>query len=298
MPTPRSKSILRRASISSACSTRPQVVHVNDSSPAGPTLGSWVADPTRTICVIDGAKRTFLIPGGAKGYSLGNTSDSNGLSQLMMEESESEQSSIQMGYNPTLSGGDGSFLNGSNIFGPQEAFYPIDIEDLFGLDDIDESLIVDDDDVDEFEQDLQIADFLDFSTDDGDDDGTGRDNSDGEYEEGEGDDEDDEDDDDECVPAADPSEAMLALWDHVAVTSFRKRQIQHTQGHHASNLIAPNTAKDRRLSQTITPTRKNKLKQKYLAKGAGSSLKKNVTNRKSGANFGAGNQWDPLFENL
>lgn len=294
MPTPRSKSMLRRASISSACSARPQVVHVNDSSPTGPTLGSWVADPTRTICVIDGAKRTFLIPGGAKGYSLGNTSDSNGLSQLMMEESESEQSSIQMGYNPTLSGGDGSFSNGSNIFGPQEAFYPIDIEDLFGLDDIDESLIVDDDDVDEFEQDLQIADFLDFSTDDGDDDGTVRDNSDGEYEEGEGDDEDD--DDDECVPAADPSEAMLALWDHVAVTSFRKRQIQHTQGHHASNLIAPNTAKDRRLSQTITPTRKNKLKQKYLAKGAGTNLKKSI--RKSGANFGAGNQWDPLFENL
>lgn len=291
--------MLRRASISSVCSTRPQVVHVDDSSPSGPTLGSWVADPTRTICVIDGAKRTFLIPGGAKGYSLGDTSDSNALSQLMMmEESESEQSSVQMGYNPTLSGGDGLFSNGSNILGPSDSFYPINIEDLFGLDDIGDSLIVDDDDVDEFEQDLQIADFLDFSTDDGNDDDTGRDNSDDEYEEGEGDDNDDYDEDgDECIPAADPSEAMLALWDHVAVTSFRKRQIQHTQGHHTNNLT-PNTTKDRRLSQTITPTRKKKLKQKYLAKGADTGLKKKIASRKSGTNFGAGSQWGPLFEDL
>lgn len=270
------------------------MVHVDDSSPSGPTLGSWVADPTRTICVIDGAKRTFLIPGGAKGYSLGDTSDSNALSQLMMmEESESEQSSVQMGYNPTLSGGNGLFSNGSNILRPSDAFHPIDIEDLFGLNDIDESLIVDDDDVDEFEQDLQIADFLDFSTDDGNDD-TGRDNSDDEYEEGEGNNDDYDEDDDECIPAADPSEAMLALWDHVAVTSFRKRQIQHIQGHHTSNLIAPNTTKDRRLSQTITPTRKKKLKQKYLAKGTDTSLKKKIASRKSGTNFGAGSQWGDL----
>lgn len=295
--------MLRRASISSTYSTHPQVVHVDDSSPSGPTLGSWVADPTRTICVIDGAKRTFLIPGGAKGYSLGDTSDPNALSQLMMmEESESEQSSVRVGYNPTLSGltrGDGLFLNGDDLLGHPEAFYPIDIEDLFGLDDIGEGLIVDDDDVDEFEQDLQIADFLDFSTDDGNDDGTGHDNSDDESEEGEGDDDDGyDDDDDECIPTADPSEAMLALWDHVAVTSFRKRQIQHTQGHHTNNLIAPNTAKDRRLSQTITPTRKRKLKQKYLAKGPDTGLKKKITSRKSGTSFGAGSQWGPLFEDL
>lgn len=295
--------MLRRASVSSACSTRPQVVHVNDPSPAGPTLGSWVADPTRTICVIDGAKRTFLIPGGAKGYSFGDTSDSNALSQLvMMEESESEQSSVQMGYNPTLSGltgGDGLFLDENDILGPSEAFYPISIEDLFELDDIGEGLIVDDDDVDEFEQDLQIADFLDFSTDDENDDGTGRENSDGGYEEGDGGDGgDDDDDDEECAPTADPSEAMLALWDHVAVTSFRKRQIQYAQGHHTNNFIAPNTAKDRKLSQTITPARKKKLKQKYLAKGTGTGLKKKITSRKSGTNFGAGSQWSPLFEDL
>lgn len=296
MPTPRSKSMLRRASISSVSSARPQVVHVDDSSTAGPTLGSWVADPTRTICVIDGAKRTFLVPGGAKGYSIGDTSDNSALSQLMMmEESESEKSSVQMGYNPTLSGltgGDGLFLNGSDILGPPEAFYPLGFDDLLGLEDLGDDLIADDEEVDEFEQDLQITDFLDFSTDDGNDDHAGCNNSDGDYEDG-------DEDDDECIPAADSSEAMLALWDHVAVTSFRKRQIQHAQGHHASSSTTPNTTKDRRLSQTITPARKKKLKQKYLAKSAaGTGLRKKIASKKSGASFGTGNQWSPLFEDL
>lgn len=292
MPTPRSKSMLRRASVSSVGSTRPQVVHVDDSSTAGPTLGSWVADPTRTICVVDGSKKTFLVPGGVKSYSLNHTNDATTASQLlMMEESESERS-VQ--HNPTfsgLTGGNGFFLNGSNILESPEAFYPV-FDGLLGVDDLGDDLIADDDEVDEFEQDLQITDFLDFSTDEGNDDAGHENNSDGEYEEG-------DEDDDECVPAADSSEAMLALWDQVAVTSFRKRQIQHAQGHHATNSTTPNTAKDRRLSQTITPARKKKLKQKYLAKATtGAGVRKKMPSKKMGASFGAGNQWGPLFEDL
>jgi hypothetical protein len=295
--------MLRRASISSVGSVRPQVVHVDDSSSAGPTLGSWIADPTRTICVIDGAKRTFLVPGGTRGYSIGGTSDNSALSQLMTtEESESEKSSVQMGYNTTLSGltgGDGLFLDGNDTLRPLDAFYPLAFDDIFGLDDVGDDIgddfiaDADDGDVDEFEQDLHITDFLDFSTDDGNDDHTGcHNNSDGDSEDG-------DDDGDECIPAANSSEAMLALWDHVAVTSFRKRQIQHAQSHHASSSTTVNTTKDRRLSQTITPTRKKRLKQKYLAKSvAGTGLRKKITNKKNGANFGAGSQWSPLFEDL
>lgn len=220
----------------------------------------------------------------------------------MMEESESERSSAQTGYNPTLSGltgGDGLFLNGSDILGPPEAFYPAptNIQLLFNLDNLADDLVADDDEIDEFEHNLQITDFLDFSTDDGDGDiGTCHDNSDGAYDEG--------DEDDECVATADSSEAMLALWDQVAVTSFRKRQIQHAQGsnHHTNSPATPHKIGDRRLSQTITPARKRKMKQKNLANnkgpGASAGVKKTIVRSKGEGNFGAGNRWSPLFEGL
>lgn len=290
MPTPRSKSMLRRASVSSVGSSRPQVVHIDNTS-GGPTVASWVADPNRTICVIDGSKKTFLLPGASRGYEF-NTGGT-GVSQLMLEESESEKSTDPMGYNPTLSGligDDGLFLDGNDILGPAEALYDnLDIDGIFDLGDLDGDIITNDDDIDEFEQDLQITDFLDFSTDDADGE-THDDNSDGDdgaY---------NEDGDDECIGAVENSEDMLARWDQVAVTSFRKRQMQHAQGNILSNNPATShKIGDRRLSQTITPARKKKVRSRFMinSKGSGSSngIKKAVSNKKGGANVGVGNQW-------
>jgi hypothetical protein len=291
MPTPRSKSMLRRASVSSVGSSRPQVVHIDNTS-GGPTVASWVADPNRTICVIDGSKKTFLLPGASRGYEF-NTGGTD-VSQLMLEESESEKSTGPVGYNPTLGGligDDGLFLDGNDILGPAEALYDnLDIDGIFDLGDLDGDLITNDDEIDEFEQDLQITDFLDFSTDDADGethDDNSDDNDDGAY---------NDDGDDECIGAVENSEDMLARWDQVAVTSFRKRQMQHAQGNILSNNAATShKIGDRRLAQTITPARKKKVRSRFMinSKGSGPSngIKKVASNKKNGANIGVGGQW-------
>lgn len=287
MPTPRSKSMLRRASVSSVGSSRPQVVHIDNTS-AGHTVASWVADPNRTICVIDGSKKTFLLPGASRGYEFNTGTD---ISQLMLEESESEKSTGPMGYNPTLggfTGGDDLFLNEGDILGPIDAIY--DNFDIDGIFDLDGDLITNDDDIDEFEHDLQITDFLDFSTDDADGeihDDNSDDNSDGGC---------DVDEDNKCAGAVENSEDMLARWEQVAVTSFRKRQMQHSQGNnHSNNPAVSHKIGDRRLSQTITPSRKKKIKSRFMVNnkgsGSGSGAKKTVSNKKGGVSVGIGSQW-------
>ncbi|KAI5841137.1 hypothetical protein DFP73DRAFT_136051 [Morchella snyderi] len=290
MPTPRSKSMLRRASVSSVGSSRPQVVHIDNTS-GGPTVASWVADPNRTICVIDGSKKTFLLPGASRGYEF-NTGGAD-VSRLMLEESESEKSTDPIGYNPTLGGfigDDGLFLDGNDILGPEALYDNLEIDGIFDLGDLDRGITTNDDEIDEFEQDLQITDFLDFSTDDADGE-THDDNSDGDDDDAYND-----DGDDECIGAVENSEDMLARWDQVAVTSFRKRQMQHSQGNILSNNPATShKIGDRRLSQTITPARKKKVRSRFMvnSKGSGpsSGVKKVVSNKKGGANISVGSQW-------
>ncbi|KAL7275368.1 hypothetical protein RUND412_001690 [Rhizina undulata] len=316
MPTPHEKSMLRRASISSAVgSARPQIVRISDSNDSGPTLGSWVADPSRPICVIDGRKKTFIVPGGEKRLSIAE-SDSSAFTNgaYVFSESESDFSSAPLGYNPTLTGltgGEGNLLNGSDILGPPEAFYPF--IDRFGAQ-LDENLfnIDAEDGMDEFEADLQLDDFLDFSHDE-----------DVEKEDGAGGDParssgmtfdgvcDDDDEEDQGVKDRESSDAMLSRWEKVSVTAFRRRQLQHNQKMAQSNSQGfgnrtPGAHKNRegRLSETITPGTKRRLKQKFLAGNSQNPspnipLRKVATKRVEELGWNtANNKWAPLFEGL
>jgi len=264
---------LRRASASSAAAVCSQIVDTNNH---GPELCAWVADPSRPICVIEGSKQTFLIPSAYKRFSVGGESDSATSNQwIPMDESESERSSIPT-FDPTFSGVEDRVLNGNDILGPPEAFYPFlsetgdQLSDLFNEDD---------DDVDEFEAGLEIDDFLDLSSA-GEEVAAGKElqAAEGLSDDGEG----GEDDEEDCVPAGDSSADMLSIWDKVSVTAFRKRQIQHNQKlAHVSQYgnAGCHKGKESRLSETITPTKKRRVRQKFLASNRG-GLVSNPTMRK------------------
>lgn len=249
-----------------------------------PRLGSWVADPSRPICVVDGSKKTYLIP---KGQRLSVSTDSNNgsISNLMVmmeeEESESEHSSILLDYDPTLGGltGDGSggdlFFDGSDILGPPEAFYPYFNEngELIG------DGLLPEDDLDEFEAGLQITDFLELSSDGEDE--TDFNKSCLEMLDGAGDEVGEEEG---SVPPVDSSAEMLSRWDKVSVTAFRKKQQHHgdpssgtTLGHGFHKM------KEGRLAEPITPVRK-KPKRNYLpgSRGLGASavMRKMVSSKR------------------
>ncbi|KAG0636645.1 hypothetical protein HOY80DRAFT_1053786 [Tuber brumale] len=309
MPTPRGKSILRRVSMSSQESESPQVVHIDGAS--RPRLGSWVADPNRPICVVEGSKKTFLIPKG-KQVSVDETNSNGSVSNFMVmmaEESERENSPSFMDYNPTLSGltgGDGLFLNGAGILGPPEAFYPYFNEEG--------ELVTEelgDEELDEYEANLKIADFLELSSDEDGNEHTDNDSStrhlelalmDGVR--------DGPDADDECTPSAELPAQMLSRWDKVSVTAFRKRQIQHAQKMadlHGNPNSSPTTGYglQRKLGETITPARKKKVKRRLVAGnrglGVSASTRKKISNRKAeelGRNFGSANRIPPIFEGI
>ncbi|KAF8253073.1 hypothetical protein K440DRAFT_657605 [Wilcoxina mikolae CBS 423.85] len=264
MPTPRNASKLRRASVSSTAA-RPQIVDTNHE---GPELCSWVADPSRPICVIEGTKQTFLIPGTYPRFSVGESESAASDIWIPMEgESESEQSTIPASFDPTLTGligMDDGMLNGSDILGPSEAFFAFKSEngdifsDIFNEDDYD---------VDEFEAGLEIDDFLDLSSDE-----EGVSEASKNIPEGMSDDcgEDCEDEEDECIPNGDSSADMLSIWDKVSVTAFRKRQIQHNQKQlSALHAAGYHKGKEGRLSDTITPSKKRRVRQKFLASNRG-----------------------------
>ncbi|RPA92653.1 hypothetical protein L873DRAFT_1831049 [Choiromyces venosus 120613-1] len=309
MPTPRGKSILRRVSMSSQEPESPQVVHIDGAS--RPRLGSWVADPNRPICVVEGSKKTFLVPKG-KQVPVDETNDNGNVSNflvMMAEESESENSAGFLDYNPTLSGltgGDGIFLNGADILGPPEAFYPyFNEEDEFIADGLG------DEELDEYEADLKIADFLELSSDEDDNEHTENDFGTGNLELALMDGACDEPDaDDECIPSAELPAQMLSRWDKVSVTAFRKRQTQHAQK--MANLHGnPNSSPtagyglQKKLGETITPTRKKKVKRRLMAGnrglGASAAMRKKISNRKAeelGRNFGSASRIPPIFESM
>jgi hypothetical protein len=79
---------------------------------------------------------------------------------------------------------------------------------------------------------------------------------------------------------------MLSRWDKVSVTAFR-------YGH------------QKKLGETITQTRKKKVKWRLAAGnrgfGVGSSTRKKISNRKAeelGRNFGSTNRIPPIFEGM
>ena len=278
MPTPREKSNLRRASISSNVAVRPQIISLDDDEfEGGPMLCSWVADPSKPICVIEGTKQTFLIPSVNNQFGLqGADSDCASNNFLALDESESENSNAR-NFDPTLTGLselEGGVMNGADFFGPPEVFYPYIGDDAMFSDifNDEDSTLLGDEDVDEYEAGLMLSDFLDFSSND--EAGTNglNDNlidglSDGCPEEG--------DEEDDCMPNGDASDAMLSIWDKVSVTAFRKRQMQHNQKLvHASNSGSPHgygytKGKEARLADTITPSKKRKVRQKFLSNNRG-----------------------------
>jgi hypothetical protein len=276
MPMPRHASKLRRASVSSTTAVRPQIIDTNND---GPELASWVADPSRPICVIEGTKQTFLIPEAYKFSSVnGRTGSISSEQWIPMEgESESEQSTAPLQFDPTLAGLtgiEGGALNGSDILGPPEAFYPFmsdngDVfSDLFNEEDYD---------VDEFETGLEIGDFLDLSSaeEGASEGGNGAADASDDCEEGE--------EDDECVPNPSTSADMLSIWDKVSVTAFRKRQFQHSQKQFHGNQYGAagyHKGKEGRLSETITPTKKRRVRQKFLANNRGMVGNNPATGRK------------------
>jgi ribosome modulation factor len=62
---------------------------------------------------------------------------------------------------------------------------------------------------------------------------------------------------------------MLSIWDKVSVTAFRKRQIQHNQKLSALHAAGYHKGKEGRLSDTITPSKKRRVRQKFLASNRG-----------------------------
>ncbi|PWW76095.1 hypothetical protein C7212DRAFT_344566 [Tuber magnatum] len=309
MPTPRGESILRRVSMSSPEPESPQVVHIDGAS--RPRLGSWVADPNRPICVVEGSKKTFLVPKG-KQVSVDGP-DSNGsvsnFMVMMTEESESENSPSFLDYNPTLgglTGGDGLFLNGADILGPPEAFYPYFNEEG--------ELVADglgDEELDGYEANLKIGDFLELSSDEEDNGRTDNDFGAGHLELALTDGTCDEPDaDDECTPSAELPAQMLSRWDKVSVTAFRKRQIQHAQkmaDFHGNPNSSPTAGYglQKKLGETITPARKKKVKRRLVAGNRGlgisAAMRKKISNRKTeelGRNFGSTNRIPPIFEGM
>lgn len=163
----------------------------------------------------------MLIPASTKRFSLDSDASYHDMFTFH-DESDFDNGAFSYGANnPTLTGGEGGYMNGDVICGPPEAFNPstdfLDFDDLLKneYDDVNE------DSVDEEEQMLSIEDVLALSET-----------------EDEGDNEDQQDASfiptarkasDAMVGNNSDAEAMFNRWEYVSVTAFRKRQQQHKQ---------------------------------------------------------------------
>ena len=150
----------------------------------GPSIGSWIADPTKPIAIVDKTGKNMVFypaqrpktPVVSTGtFSSANTSPNKLFSSLAtsVTESENDRSDtstqgmlVQSPANLMMSG---LFGNGSNlervfaapVVGPPEAFYPWRTVDLNGnIVEADDDY--DDDDEDELDANLNIHDFIDF----------------------------------------------------------------------------------------------------------------------------------------
>ncbi|KAF8429519.1 hypothetical protein EV426DRAFT_703310 [Tirmania nivea] len=250
-PTPQKDSKLKRLP---SPTPKPQILRRDPANKNGPLLGSWIADPDRPICIIDGTKKTILIPASTKRFSLG--SDSSYPDPYTFDENDFDACAFSYGANnPTLSGSSGvagDCMNGDAICGPTEAFDPstdfLDFDDLLKTeyDDANE------DSVDEEEQMLSIEDVLALS--ESEDDGDNEDQSDF-----------------NLTPIARKTsdiiagdnadaEAMLTRWDSVSVTAFRKRQQQHKQRLSGTRNKGALKGKLTVSDTAMTPARRRKLK--------------------------------------
>ncbi|MCJ1396930.1 hypothetical protein MMC11_000122 [Xylographa trunciseda] len=156
----------------------------------GPSMASWIVDPTKPIAVIDSTGKTMLIyaaPRSARKTPAGFVSSlssstttspktsfatlSQGLDNDEVDRSDlsSQEQPVTMigsGANLMLSGllhgGPGSeHILGGQVLGPPEAFYPFTSMDANGLM-FDDEYEEDDDDDDDPEYMLNLQDFIDF----------------------------------------------------------------------------------------------------------------------------------------
>ncbi|MCJ1377081.1 hypothetical protein MMC17_000171 [Xylographa soralifera] len=186
-----SSSTIRKASTSRSGSTPVRKVPLTP-TPAmrrnGPSMASWIVDPTKPIAVIDSTGKTMLIyaaPRSARKTTAGfisslssstTTSPKTSFATLAHELGDNEidrsdlssqeppTTMIESGANLMLSGllhgGLGSeHVLGGQVLGPPEAFYPFRSIDANGL-------MLDDDDLEEDDDDpeymLNLQDFIDF----------------------------------------------------------------------------------------------------------------------------------------
>lgn len=299
LPTPRKDSKLRRLSVSSPA---PQVLHRDPTNRDGPFLGSWIADSDRPICIIDGNRKTILLPPCPKRFSMDSDSSSHHLMPLI-EDSEPDFDVFAMApfnrnmqyHNPTLTGltgGAGGYLGGTDIFGPPEAFgQPVEAQfDDFLRAEYGDAANEGEESLDEGEHILTMEDMLNLSSDD----------------------DEDEDEDAELVELLDISaspvsskknlvgngsdaEATLTRWDLVSVTAFRKRQQLHKQrladqspsSNRGKNALKRLTVSD----TTMTPARRRK----KVISGVGSPT---IGNRKKARKEEWNYKLSPLFEGL
>lgn len=233
-----------------------QILHRN-SPKSGPFLGSWVADPDRPICIIDGTKKTVLIPACSKRYSLDSDASCNDSYPL---DNDFDGGAFSHGANnPTLSGmsgGIGGYMNGDAFCGPLEAFNPstdcLDFDNLLKAEYNENN----EDSIDEEEPMLTLEDVLALSET-----------------EDEGDNMEDQSDVMQTpntkaeigstLRQGSEAEAMLNRWDYVSVTAFRKRQQQHKQrlsGQGNKNRAAAMKSKLTLNDTTMSPARRRKFK--------------------------------------
>ncbi|KAI5795442.1 hypothetical protein DFH27DRAFT_122373 [Peziza echinospora] len=219
LPTPLTLSKLKRLSSPTPESSQPQILQRDPENRNGPFLGSWVADPTRPICIIDGAKKTMLVPSNHKRFSIDSESSYHNIYSLL-EETEFDSAVIfaqatpifTYGVsNPTMAGfsvGAGGYLNGADMCGPPEAFNPR--RDFSDFDELlrEEYNDGNEDSVDEEEQMLSFEDILALSESEDEVDGSKQENQ---------------------VAQTQESDAEVNRWQYIPVTSFRKRQQQHKQ---------------------------------------------------------------------
>ncbi|KAA6416143.1 MAG: hypothetical protein FRX48_00862 [Lasallia pustulata] len=276
----------------------------------GPSMGSWVADPTKPIAVIDSTgKHMVIIPAQrptktdklfshvTSGNSTANNSPRNSFAGLAcgLDESDNDRSDFSSqefmgsmcvsGANVMmpglLHGAPGSeHTFGGQVMGPPEAFYPFKSIGPDGevLEDADE----DDDEDDDDENLWNVHDFIDF---------------------GDGSSEDDKDDDDDTEvplsptsPVATSSNAtiistgsthnLLDHFDRGVVTAFRRNQHRHQallrRPIPSSSLRGGGAIKGGRhiaANSPISPLRKRKLSNSFGRTGSplvGAAAKKRV----------------------
>lgn len=233
----------------------PQILP-QSSSNGGPFLGSWVADPDRPICIIDGTKKTVLIPACTKRFSLDSDISCNDSYSL---ENDFDGGAFSHGANnPTLSGisgGIGSYMNEDILCEPLETFNPstdcLDFDNLLKAE-YDEN---NEDSIDEEEQMLTLEDVLALSETEDEGDNVG-DQSDVTQTPNT------KTDIGSTLRHSSETEAMLNRWDYVSVTAFRKRQQQHKQrlGGQGNKNKAAMKSKLTLNDTTMSPARRRKFK--------------------------------------